>query len=89
MCHTGMLGSEVIRGMHRAGVMSSLKHAVAYEQGHFRLPDEAVESGWNITQPYSTNIDDITMHELYLWPFAEGIRAGAASVNYVFLQPGQ
>lgn len=66
--------------MHRAGVMSSLKHAIAYEQGHFRLPYESVTQGWNITQPFSSNLDDVTMHELYLWPFAEGIRAGAASV---------
>lgn len=29
--------------------------------------------------PYSANQDDETLHELYLWPFAEGVRAGAAS----------
>lgn len=28
----------------------------------------------------STNIDDKTMHELYLWPFADAIHAGSASV---------
>lgn len=28
----------------------------------------------------STNIDDKTMHELYMWPFYDAIRAGSASV---------
>jgi len=28
----------------------------------------------------SSNIDDRTMHELYLWPFQDAIRVGAGSV---------
>lgn len=28
----------------------------------------------------SSNIDDRTLHELYLWPFAESVRAGVASI---------
>lgn len=28
----------------------------------------------------STNIDDKTMHELYLWPFQDAVHAGAGSV---------
>lgn len=28
----------------------------------------------------SSNVDDRTMHELYLWPFANAIRSGAASI---------
>jgi beta-glucosidase len=28
----------------------------------------------------SSNIDDRMLHELYLWPFAEAIRAGTASL---------
>ncbi|MBE3045145.1 hypothetical protein IMZ48_21845 [Candidatus Bathyarchaeota archaeon] len=35
--------------------------------------------------------DDRTLHELYLWPFAEGVRAGVGSVmtayNGVSLSP--
>lgn len=27
-----------------------------------------------ISQGYSSNIDDRTLHELYLWRFAEGVR---------------
>jgi hypothetical protein len=28
----------------------------------------------------SSNIDDKTMHETYLWPFANAVRAGTASI---------
>lgn len=28
----------------------------------------------------SSNIDDKTLHEFYLWPFVDGVRAGAASI---------
>lgn len=50
--------------------MSSAKHYIAYEQEHFRLVNEAVASNFNTTECGSANLDDITMHELYLWPFA-------------------
>lgn len=66
--------------------MSSLKHAVAYEQGHFRLPYESREQGWNIAEPFSSNLEDVAMHELYLWPSAEAIRAGAASITCSYNQ---
>jgi hypothetical protein len=32
-----------------------------------------------IQEAVSSNIDDRTMHELYLWPFANAVRAQAAS----------
>lgn len=31
-------------------------------------------------QSTSSNIDDKTIHELYLWPFADAVRAGTANV---------
>lgn len=41
----------------------------------------AVPGSFNQTvESVSTNIDDKTMHELYLWPFADAIHAGSASV---------
>jgi beta-glucosidase len=33
-----------------------------------------------LTQAVSSNLDDRTMHELYLWPFQDAVRAGVASV---------
>jgi beta-glucosidase len=36
---------------------------------------------YSIVQPgISSNLDDRTLHELYLWPFAEGVRSGVGSV---------
>ena len=32
--------------------------------------------------------DDRTLHELYLWPFADGIKAGAANVITTIIEPG-
>jgi hypothetical protein len=36
--------------------------------------------GYNITEAISSNIDDVTMHELYLWPFADAVKAGLGSI---------
>lgn len=32
-----------------------------------------------VQEALSSNMDDRTMHELYLWPFADAVKAGAAS----------
>lgn len=50
--------------------MTSAKHYIAYEQEHFRQLSDAITYGFNITESGSANLDDVTMHELYLWPFA-------------------
>lgn len=33
-----------------------------------------------LTAAISSNLDDVTMHELYLWPFADAVRAGTGAV---------
>lgn len=50
------------------------------EQDHFRLVPDADSYGFNISEPFSSNIDDETLHEMYLWPFADGVKAGVASI---------
>ncbi|KAH0559369.1 hypothetical protein GP486_004112 [Trichoglossum hirsutum] len=50
---TGIGMSETIKGMQDAGVIACAKHYIGNEQEHFRMA-------------YSSNIDDVTMHELYL-----------------------
>lgn len=70
-------GSQTIKGMQDAGTSASLKHLVGNEQEMHRMSLLG-------TKAYSSNIDDRTMHELYLWPFAEGVRAGAASVMIAY-----
>ncbi|KIJ44501.1 glycoside hydrolase family 3 protein [Sphaerobolus stellatus SS14] len=49
------------------GVIACVKHFVGNGQEHFRGVSEA-------QQIQSSNIDDRTMHELYLWPFAEAVK---------------
>ncbi|KAJ6441247.1 Beta-glucosidase [Purpureocillium lavendulum] len=66
-------GRETILGMQSEGVIATLKHYVGNEQEMHRMYN-GVQDG------YSSNIDDRTLHELYLWPFAEGVRAGVGSV---------
>ncbi|KAK3311704.1 glycosyl hydrolase family 3 C-terminal domain-containing protein [Chaetomium strumarium] len=55
--------------------MATIKHFVANEQEHFRQPWE-----WGLPHAVSANIDDRTLHELYVWPFADAVKAGVASV---------
>ena len=57
---SGQLFAESIRGIQSQNVMACAKHYIVYEQEHFRQPGETSES-------YSSNVDDVTMHELYLW----------------------
>ncbi|KAI4229779.1 MAG: hypothetical protein L6R36_000565 [Xanthoria steineri] len=67
--------SEEIKGIQDSGVIATAKHIVANEQEHFRQSFE-----WGLPNALSSNLDDRTLHELYLWPFAESVRAGVASV---------
>ncbi|OJJ47622.1 hypothetical protein ASPZODRAFT_1733303 [Penicilliopsis zonata CBS 506.65] len=77
---TGTLMAETIKGIQDQGVIACAKHFIGYEQEHFRQASEAQGYGYNITESYSSNIDDKTMHELYVWPFADAVRAGVGSV---------
>ncbi|KAL2023883.1 hypothetical protein VTK56DRAFT_660 [Thermocarpiscus australiensis] len=62
-----------IQGVQEQGIIATVKHLIGYEQEMYRM--------YNIFQPgYSANIDDRTLHELYLWPFAEAVHAGVGAV---------
>ncbi|KAM5490131.1 putative beta-glucosidase [Microsporum audouinii] len=67
--------AETIQGIQKEGVIATAKHFVLNEQEHFRQPYE-----WEIPEAMSSNIDDRTLHEVYVWPFAESVRAGVGSV---------
>lgn len=72
----GIAVGETVRGIQAAGVMACTKHFIMNEQEHFRQGAPPA----NLTASISANLDDVTMHELYLWPFADAVRAGTASV---------
>lgn len=63
---------QTVKGIQDAGVIACTKHYILNTQEHFRQPGDIPAS--------SSNIDDRTMHELYLWPFADAVRAGSASI---------
>ncbi|KAL2164014.1 hypothetical protein VTH06DRAFT_3228 [Thermothelomyces fergusii] len=83
---TGIGMSETIKGIQDAGVIACAKHLIGNEQEHFRQAGEARGYGYNISESLSSNIDDKTMHELYLWPFADAVRAGVGSVMCAYQQ---
>ncbi|KAI5918027.1 glycoside hydrolase superfamily [Camillea tinctor] len=69
----GALASETVTGMQSVGVATSTKHFILNEQETNRNPEGDVEA-------VSANIDDKTIHELYLWPFQDAVKAGSANI---------
>ncbi|KAG6015333.1 hypothetical protein E4U54_003677 [Claviceps lovelessii] len=72
-CLQAVGARETIKGVQQQGVIATIKHWLGNEQEMYRM--------YNPFQyGYSSNIDDRVLHELYAWPFAEGIRAGVGAV---------
>ncbi|KAF2771068.1 putative beta-glucosidase [Teratosphaeria nubilosa] len=68
----GTLTGLTVQGLQES-VIACTKHFIAYDQETNRNPD-----GYNAS--VSSNLDDKTMHELYLWPFQDAVHAGTGSV---------
>ncbi|WQF85900.1 Putative glycoside hydrolase, family 3, glycoside hydrolase family 3 domain, immunoglobulin [Colletotrichum destructivum] len=75
---TGVAMQLTIEGMQAAGVQACAKHLIGNEQETQRT-NSWLANGTEIAA-ISSNMDDRTLHELYLWPFADSVRAGVASV---------
>ena len=63
----GIAMAETIEGMQEAGVQACAKHFIVNEQEKNR-------------ETMSSNIPDRVLHELYVWPFADAIKANVASI---------
>ncbi|KAK5126145.1 hypothetical protein LTR85_011501 [Meristemomyces frigidus] len=63
----------VVRGVQEQGVIAQAKHFLLNEQEYRRQPGSAGES-------ISSNADDRTIHELYVFPFMNALHAGVASI---------
>ncbi|KAI1434079.1 glycoside hydrolase superfamily [Xylaria sp. CBS 124048] len=70
---SGALAYETVLGIQSTGVSTSIKHFIANEQETNRNPEGNIAS-------VSSNIDDKTIHELYLWPFQDAVKAGTGTV---------
>ncbi|KAJ6110171.1 beta-glucosidase M [Penicillium sp. IBT 16267x] len=75
---SGILVAESVKGLQSQNVATSLKHFIGNEQETNRNP--TTDSDGNAVQSVSSNMDDQTIHELYLWPFQDAVLAGAACV---------
>ena len=67
-----------VQGMQSTGAQACGKHYIGNEQETQRNP-EMNDEGETILA-ISSNIDDRTLHELYLPPFADAVKVGMASV---------
>lgn len=74
---SGALTFDTVRGLQE-NVISCVKHFIGNEQETNRNP--ALLSPELHNQSISANIDDKTLHELYVWPFQDAIHAGAGAV---------
>ncbi|ROW13213.1 hypothetical protein VPNG_04888 [Cytospora leucostoma] len=70
---SGQLAYETVVGVQSQGIITSVKHFIANEQETNRNPEGNVSS-------VSSNLDDKTLHELYLWPFQDAVKAGTANI---------
>ncbi|KAI1126492.1 beta2 tomatinase [Nemania abortiva] len=73
----GIAMEATIHGHQDAGVQAVSKHYIGNEQETHRMNN--IINGVDIPS-ISSNIDDRTLHELYLWPFANAVKAGTSSV---------
>ncbi|KAG9258775.1 glycoside hydrolase family 3 protein [Emericellopsis atlantica] len=63
---TGVAVAETIEAMQAVGVQATIKHYIANEQELRR-------------ETMSSNVDDKTMHEIYLAPFYDAVKSGVAA----------
>lgn len=78
---SGVHSAQNILGIQSEGVIACAKHFALNEQEHYR--------GGGGGEAYSSNQDDRSFHELQLWPFAESVKAGVASVMCAYNRVNQ
>ncbi|RSL40366.1 hypothetical protein CEP54_016139 [Fusarium duplospermum] len=80
---SGALVRQTVKGIQGAGVIASLKHFVGNEQETRRSTNTGIDQtvfAEDILQAVSVNVDDKTLHELYLWPFVDALEGGVANI---------
>ena len=72
-----------VQGVQDQGVVATAKHYICNEQEtnrNYHMSNSHNQAGVGASIGYSANLDDKTMHEIYLWPFASSVAAGAGSI---------
>ncbi|KAL3588031.1 hypothetical protein FPOAC2_13930 [Fusarium poae] len=75
---SGVAMHASVSGIQSAGVQASSKHFIGNKQETHRTA--VTNPDGTVVEALSSNIDERTLHELYLWPFADAVKAGTASV---------
>ena len=82
---------QTIKGIQEQGVIATIKHLIGNEQEMYRMYNP-FQYGYSANigkfglldlrsvELLTNALDDRTLHELYLWPFAEGVHAGVGAV---------
>ena len=73
---SGILSAEGVQAQNAAGVIAGIRHFLLYEQETNR--SSMLSS--STSEVYSSNAADKTLHELYMWPWADAIKSGAMAV---------
>ena len=66
---TGEIGAAEIRGIQSLGIMSQAKHYIAFDS-----------SASTYRSRYNVDVEPQAMHEIYLPPFVDAVRAGVSSI---------
>jgi len=72
-----------VQGVQDQGVVATAKHYICNEQETNRFHATSrhrIQENPSNSEGYSANLDDKTIHEIYLWPFASSVAAGVGSV---------
>lgn len=84
----GIAVAEGVKAQQEVGVISAVRHFLLYEQetnrqgsrGGFGVANATISKrALTSDDAYSSNVDDKTLHELYMWPWADAIQAGAVA----------
>lgn len=75
---SGTLTHQSVIGLQKS-VIAAVKHFVGNEQETSRYSPRTFTKG-ALNQSISSNIDDKTMHEVYMWPFQDAVHAGAGGI---------
>lgn len=66
---TGRIGAAEISGIQSLGIMAQAKHYIAFDS-----------SGSSFRSTYNVEVQPQAMHEIYLPPFEDAVRAGVSSI---------
>ncbi|GAP91798.1 putative beta-glucosidase 2 protein [Rosellinia necatrix] len=74
----GVATNASVLGIQSAGVQACTKHLIANEQETQRTSTTSDDG--SVVEAISSNVDDRTLHEVYLWPFGDAVKAGTSTV---------